>query len=49
MSKIVDDAYSLLKKMASNNYRWHGDINQPRRAVGVYEVDRLSLSNVKLD
>ena len=46
MSKTEDDAYSLLKKMASNNYRWHGDINQPRRAVGVYEVDGLSLVKV---
>ena len=49
MSKTPDDAYALLEKMASNNYQWHGERNQPRKVAGVYEVDSLSMVNAKLD
>ena len=49
MSKTPDDAYALLEKMASNNYQWHGERNQPKRAAGVYEIDNLSMVNAKLD
>ena len=49
MRKTPIDAYALLEKMASNNYQWHGERNQPRKVVGVYEVDGLNLVNAKLD
>ena len=49
MSKTLADAYALLEKMASNNYQWHGERNQPRKAAGVYEIDSLSTLNAKLD
>ena len=49
MSKTPDDAYAFLEKMASNNYQWHEEKNQPRKAVRVYEIDSLSMVNAKLD
>ena len=49
MSKMPDDAYTLLEKMASNNYQWHRERNQPRKVVGVHEIDSLSMVNAKLD
>ena len=49
MSKTPDDAYALLEKMTSNNYQWHGERNQPRKAARVYEIDSLSMVNAKLD
>ena len=49
MSKTPDDAYALLEKMASNNYQWHRERNQPRKVVGVHEIDSLSMVNAKLD
>ena len=30
MSKTPADAYALIEKMATNNYQWHGERNQPR-------------------
>ena len=49
MSKTPVNAYALLEKMASNNYQWHGERNQPRKAAGVYEIDNLSMVDAKLD
>ena len=49
MSKTPDDAYALLEKMASNNYQWHGECNQPRKVVRVHKIDSLSMVNAKLD
>ena len=49
MSQTPDDAYALLEKIASNNYQWHGERNQPRKVVGVHEIDSLSIVNAKLD
>ena len=49
MSKTPADAYALLEKIASNNYKWHGERNQPRKAAGVYEIDSLSMVTAKLD
>ena len=49
MSKTPDDAYALLEKMASNNYRWHEKRNQPKKVARVYEIDSLSMVNAKLD
>ena len=41
MSKIPNDAYALLEKMASNNYQWHKERNQPKKVAGVYEVQKV--------
>ena len=49
MSKTPVDTYALLEKMATNNYQWHGERNQPWKAVGAYEIDSLSMVNAKLD
>ena len=49
MSKTPDDAFALLEKMASNNYQWHGERNQPKKVVEAYKVDNLSMVNAKLD
>ena len=49
MSKTPADAYALLEKMASNNYQWHGERNQPRKATGVYKIDSLNMVTAKLD
>ena len=49
MSKTPADAYALLEKMATNNYQWHGERNQPRKAAGAYEIDSLGMVNAKLD
>ena len=49
MSKTPADAYALLEKMATNNYQWHGERNQPRKTTRAYKIDSLSMVNVKLD
>ena len=49
MSTTPAVAYALLKQMASNNYQWHGERNQPRKAAGVYEIDSLNMVTAKLD
>ena len=49
MRKTPVDAYALLEKMATNNYQWHGERNQPRKTTGAYEINSLSIVNAKLD
>ena len=49
MSKTPIEAYALLEKMATNNYQWHGERNQPRKTTGAYEINSLSIVNAKLD
>ena len=39
MSKTPNDAYNLLKTMASNNYQWQEDRSTPKRIARMHEVD----------
>ena len=39
MVKSNDDAYDLLKDMASNNYQWPSKMFTLKKAAGVFEVD----------
>ena len=42
MGKSVDEAYELLKEMASNNYQWPSErLVSIRKVVGVHEIDVL--------
>ena len=49
MSKTPEDAYNLLKTMASNNYQWHGEQSIPKKVAGLHEVDSWNLLNAKID
>ena len=49
MSKTPEDAYNLLKTMASNNYQWHGERSTLNKVAGMHEVDSWNLLNAKID
>ncbi|EOY08817.1 Uncharacterized protein TCM_024040 [Theobroma cacao] len=44
MSKNVVDAYNLLEEMTSNNYQLPSKRSSPRKAIGAYEIDALSVT-----
>jgi len=48
MGKECDEAYELLEEMASNSYQWQSDRAMPRKAVGVDEIDAISLIHAQL-
>ena len=49
ISKTPEDAYNLLKTMASNNYQWQGERSAPRKVAGLHQVDKWNLLNTKID
>ena len=48
MSKTPDAAYELLEEMAVNNYQWPTECQNPRKAMGVQEVDAISALTSKV-
>ena len=48
MGKKHDEAYELLEEMALNSYQWQSDRAMPRKAVGVDEIDAISLIHAQL-
>ena len=49
MSKSIEEAYDLLKKMATNNYQWSNERGMPKRSPGMYELDGINMLNAKVD
>lgn len=48
MGKAPKATYELLGEMVSNNYQWFSERIIPRRAVGVYNVDIVTVSCAKI-
>ncbi|KAF7844258.1 uncharacterized protein G2W53_001163 [Senna tora] len=42
MSKPVDDTYTLLETMSSNNHQWHSDRNVHARVAGIHDYDMFA-------
>lgn len=42
MAKLVDNAYTLLEKMASNDYQWAMDPSAPRQVAEIFENDLIA-------
>ena len=41
MAKIVEEAFTLLEDIASNNYQWPSEQSIAKKAIRVFEVDQL--------
>ncbi|XP_057984615.1 uncharacterized protein LOC131169408 [Hevea brasiliensis] len=50
MEKSEEEAYSVLDKIAYNNYQWSYERNEMKKpSAGVYELDAMSMFNAKFD
>ncbi|GLT29119.1 hypothetical protein SLA2020_040050 [Shorea laevis] len=49
MGKIPEEAYKLVKEMASNNYQWNSERTPIKRSDGIHEVDTLKVLTAQVE
>jgi len=49
MGKSIEAAKTLLEEMTSNNYHWLSERTTPKKSVGRYEVDAVTLLASRVD
>ena len=49
MNKIEGETYNLIEEMMINNCRWSNERTLPKKAVGKFNVDALTLLTAKID
>jgi len=49
INKTEDEVYNLIEKMTLDNIQWPNKHGQPKRVVGKFNVDALTLVTAKMD